>query len=60
MSQQLKLEVVAEGVETAEQLAFLQEKGCDIYQGYYFSKPLPADEVQFLLMKVNNNKSVSS
>jgi EAL domain-containing protein (putative c-di-GMP-specific phosphodiesterase class I) len=45
MAQQLKLEVVAEGVETKEQLDFLRELQCDFVQGYYFSKPLPADAV---------------
>lgn len=45
MAHQLNIRVVAEGVETEAQLAFLREQGCDEYQGYYFSKPLPADEV---------------
>lgn len=44
MSRHLKLSVVAEGVETAEQLALLQEKGCERVQGYYFSKPLSFDD----------------
>jgi EAL domain-containing protein (putative c-di-GMP-specific phosphodiesterase class I) len=35
--------VVAEGVETAEQLAKLRELGCDIGPGYYFGRPLPAE-----------------
>ncbi|MDO6563734.1 EAL domain-containing protein [Amphritea sp. 1_MG-2023] len=43
MCDSLGLEVVAEGVETREQLVFLQENNCQIIQGYYFSKPLPAD-----------------
>lgn len=43
MAHQLDIVVVAEGVETAEQLAFLSEHGCDEYQGYYFSKPQPSD-----------------
>jgi EAL domain-containing protein (putative c-di-GMP-specific phosphodiesterase class I) len=37
--------VVAEGVETAEQLEFLKDEGCEFIQGYYFSKPLPLDEL---------------
>jgi EAL domain-containing protein (putative c-di-GMP-specific phosphodiesterase class I) len=40
MSKRLKLEVVAEGVETIEQLEFLKGHGCERVQGYYFSKPL--------------------
>jgi EAL domain-containing protein (putative c-di-GMP-specific phosphodiesterase class I) len=40
----LGFKVLAEGVETTEQLAFLQEKGCDMYQGYIKSKPVPAHE----------------
>jgi len=41
----LKLAIVAEGVETAEQLAILAGRGCDEVQGYLFSRPLPSDEV---------------
>jgi diguanylate cyclase (GGDEF)-like protein len=44
MSHRLGLEVVAEGIETGAQLAFLREQGCDVGQGYYLGKPMPADE----------------
>ncbi len=49
MARSLKLRVVAEGVETAEQLAFLQARQCDEAQGYHFSKPVPANEFANLL-----------
>ena len=42
----LKVPVVAEGVETENQLRLLKNAGCDLVQGYYFSKPLPADEFE--------------
>jgi diguanylate cyclase (GGDEF)-like protein len=44
LAHSLRLEVVAEGVETEAQLRFLRDKSCDILQGYYFSKPLPAEQ----------------
>ena len=44
MGQSLKLRVVAEGVETAEELAFLLAHNCDEAQGFYFSRPLPSAE----------------
>lgn len=44
MASHLSLDVVAEGVETVEQLDFLRQCGCRRFQGYYFSKPLPADQ----------------
>jgi diguanylate cyclase (GGDEF)-like protein/PAS domain S-box-containing protein len=49
MAHSLRLRTIAEGVETAEQLAFLERLGCDEIQGYYFSKPLPFAEVERLL-----------
>ena len=49
MGRSLKLRVVAEGVETQEELAFLQEHECDEAQGYYFSRPVPAPQFATLL-----------
>jgi diguanylate cyclase len=43
MAHRLGLQVVAEGVETAEQLQWLTQHGCDLLQGYYISKPLPGE-----------------
>lgn len=45
MAHALHLKVVAEGVESTQQLSFLQERGCDQVQGYLFSKPVPLDEL---------------
>ncbi|MDP1682955.1 MAG: EAL domain-containing protein, partial [Burkholderiales bacterium] len=49
LSRSLKLEVIAEGVETKEQLALLRSEGCDEYQGYLFARPMDADSVSRLL-----------
>jgi len=49
MAKALGYQVLAEGVEHDEQLDFLKENGCDIYQGYYKSKPIPAKEFEKLL-----------
>jgi diguanylate cyclase (GGDEF)-like protein/PAS domain S-box-containing protein len=51
MAKNLNLKVIAEGVETIEQLKFLKENGCDAYQGYHFSRPMPAAELTALLAK---------
>ena len=48
----LKLEVVAEGVETIEQLDYLKKHGCNQIQGYYFSRPLPQLELEKFLLDV--------
>jgi EAL domain-containing protein (putative c-di-GMP-specific phosphodiesterase class I) len=47
------LRVVAEGVETADEFAFLKARGCDEIQGYYFSRPVPAAEFARLVLEVN-------
>jgi EAL domain-containing protein (putative c-di-GMP-specific phosphodiesterase class I) len=49
MAHGLDIKVVAEGVETQEQQDFLKQNGCDGMQGYYFSKPLPAEQCLPLL-----------
>ncbi|MFS2006823.1 putative bifunctional diguanylate cyclase/phosphodiesterase [Duganella sp. CT11-25] len=47
----LKMSVLAEGVETADQLSFVSAEGCQYYQGYLFSKPLPEPELAALLSR---------
>jgi diguanylate cyclase (GGDEF)-like protein len=49
LAHSLNLKVVAEGVETLAQLDFLKTAGCDEYQGYHYSRPLPADQFQRLM-----------
>ncbi len=49
MAHHLQLRVIAEGVETKEELAFLQEHLCEEVQGYLFSRPLPSEDIAFYL-----------
>jgi EAL domain-containing protein (putative c-di-GMP-specific phosphodiesterase class I) len=51
MARALDLEVIAEGVERVEQLDLLRAFGCDLAQGYFFSKPVPAAEFGALLAR---------
>ncbi|HVK95310.1 MAG TPA: EAL domain-containing protein [Noviherbaspirillum sp.] len=51
MAQPLGLDVVAEGVETQQQMDYLREHGCDIGQGYFFTQPLTADQFEKWLIR---------
>ncbi len=55
ISHDLGMIVLAEGVETREQLEFLQECGCDEYQGFYFSEPVSAEEIERMLREQNRS-----
>ena len=50
MTRAFRLTSIAEGVETEEQVHALREMGCDVLQGYYFSRPLPAEEFESFLL----------
>ena len=50
MAHSMKLQVIAEGVENDAQLAYLRRHGCDEMQGYYFSRPVPQEEFEQMLM----------
>ncbi len=53
MAKIFDLKVVAEGVETEEQFDFLRDNSCHLYQGYYFSKPLTADEFETFYLSIH-------
>ena len=53
LAQKIDLDVIAEGVETKEQIKLLQSMGCNQIQGYYFSRPLPAEEIEEKFLKTN-------
>ena len=52
MSKSLSLKIVAEGTETKEHIEFLEDSKCDIVQGFYYSKPIPAKDVEELATKI--------
>lgn len=57
MTQRIGLGVIAEGVETADQLDILKEAGCDIVQGYFFYHPMNVDEFDTLIREINRSYS---
>lgn len=56
LAKHLDMEIVAEGIETKEQVDFLKELGCDLIQGYYFAKPMPVKEFENLIGYDRNAK----
>jgi EAL domain-containing protein (putative c-di-GMP-specific phosphodiesterase class I) len=57
MARSLGLKVVAEGVETKNQLAVLERHGCQMAQGYYFGRPVPAEQCLTLLWELSKRPS---
>jgi len=53
LGKSLNLKLIAEGVETEDQKEFLKENGCDLIQGYYYSRPIPSDEMTIMLKEFN-------
>lgn len=51
LAQELGMETIVEGVETSEQLAFLKSISCDIFQGYYFAKPMEVSQFEEIYMR---------
>lgn len=58
LAKSFEVPTIAEGVETAEQYAELKALGCNIIQGYYFSRPLPADDFEKLIIKTLKKETV--
>jgi diguanylate cyclase (GGDEF)-like protein len=56
LAHSLRLRVVAEGVENSQQLEFLRELGCDQYQGYYCSPPVPAEQFVALIKRLRSER----
>jgi len=56
----LGLDIVAEGVETEEQRRILLEQGCDLAQGYLFSRPLPAEQFAVWLIRHSQEEAASN
>lgn len=56
LAKNLDINVIAEGVENETQLEFLSKRMCDEVQGFYFYKPMSAEEVEVILVQELNNK----
>ena len=54
LAHELDMKVITEGVEQESQIKFLMELGCDIFQGYYYSKPVPVDEFEQKFLEYNS------
>jgi len=51
MAEHMKVKTIVEGVETKEQVEFIKKIGCDVIQGYYYSKPIPKEEFEEYVKK---------
>ncbi|MEH0884989.1 EAL domain-containing protein [Enterobacter sp. UNJFSC 003] len=58
IARNMEMNVVAEGIETLEQQTVLTDLGCDYLQGFLFSRPLPAEQVPWLLLQKNSDKQI--
>jgi EAL domain-containing protein (putative c-di-GMP-specific phosphodiesterase class I) len=56
----LKLDIVAEGIETKEQWAYFSERDCGFMQGYYFLRPAPLEEVYALIAKEAKAEAIAA
>src|SRR5690606_18579800 len=56
MAREMELQVVAEGVETIEQFNYLKANGCEVFQGYYFARPMAIDQ---LISWIRENRSAA-
>jgi diguanylate cyclase (GGDEF)-like protein len=60
LSKQLGMEVITEGVETREQVEFLTKFGCDIFQGYYFAKPMPVEDFERKYFSADKRRGITA
>jgi EAL domain-containing protein (putative c-di-GMP-specific phosphodiesterase class I) len=58
IARNLKLTVIAEGVETENQMLMLKNAGCDVVQGYYFSRPVPPEEFERFIIREHDEEEL--